>query len=143
MGYESRRAASRRARLSFLAGTALTALWTSAAVAQTAPAQPAQPPANAPGTAQPVNPTQTPDQQTQAVPPGQAIVITGYRGSLQSSTNAKKRSVGFVDTIFAEDIGKFPDKNVADSLGRFMTSPRFFSPFVLFANMVSTLSAWL
>ena len=40
------------------------------------------------------------------------IVITGYRGSLQSSTNAKKRSVGFSDSFLREDIGKFPDTNI-------------------------------
>src|SRR5579872_819307 len=70
MAYESRRAQSLRVRLSFLTGTAICALWTGAAAAQTAPAPPAQPPANAPAPAQPVNTTQTPDQQTQAVPPG-------------------------------------------------------------------------
>jgi hypothetical protein len=36
------------------------------------------------------------------------ILVTGYRASLESSANAKRDSVGFVDTIFAEDIGKFP-----------------------------------
>ncbi|MEI9928284.1 MAG: TonB-dependent receptor plug domain-containing protein [Sphingomonas sp.] len=46
------------------------------------------------------------------------IVVTGYRGSLQSSTNAKKNSTGFTDTIFAEDIGKFPDTNIAESFNR-------------------------
>ena len=50
--------------------------------------------------------------------PGGNIVVTGYRASLRSSTNAKKRSVGFVDTIFAEDIGKFPDTNIAESFNR-------------------------
>jgi len=47
-----------------------------------------------------------------------AIVITGFRHSLQSSTNAKRQSVGFTDTIFAEDIGKFPDTNIAESFNR-------------------------
>jgi len=46
------------------------------------------------------------------------IVVTGYRASLESSANAKRDSVGFVDTIFAEDIGKFPDTNIAESLNR-------------------------
>ncbi|AUW60420.1 TonB-dependent receptor [Sphingobium sp. SCG-1] len=46
------------------------------------------------------------------------IVVTGFRASLQSQTNAKRNSVGFTDSIFAEDIGKFPDTNIAESLNR-------------------------
>ncbi|MDB5704766.1 MAG: TonB-dependent receptor [Sphingomonas bacterium] len=46
------------------------------------------------------------------------IVVTGYRESLQSSTNAKRNSTGFSDTIFAEDIGKFPDTNIAETFNR-------------------------
>jgi len=46
------------------------------------------------------------------------IVVTGYRASLQSQTNAKRNAIGFTDTIFAEDIGKFPDTNIAESVSR-------------------------
>lgn len=46
------------------------------------------------------------------------IIVTGYRASLQSSTNAKRNSTGFTDSIFAEDIGKFPDTNIAESFNR-------------------------
>ncbi|MES2452931.1 MAG: TonB-dependent receptor [Pseudomonadota bacterium] len=46
------------------------------------------------------------------------IVVTGYRESLQSSTNAKRNSTGFTDSIFAEDIGKFPDTNIAETFNR-------------------------
>src|SRR3954464_11020524 len=46
------------------------------------------------------------------------VVVTGYRASLQSATNAKRKSVGFSDSVFAEDIGKFPDLNIAESLNR-------------------------
>ncbi|KRA81289.1 TonB-dependent receptor [Altererythrobacter sp. Root672] len=46
------------------------------------------------------------------------ILVSGYRASLQSQTNAKRESTGFTDTIFAEDIGKFPDTNIAESLNR-------------------------
>lgn len=49
---------------------------------------------------------------------GDEIVVSGYRASLQSSTNAKKNATGFVDTIFAEDMGKFPDTNIAESFNR-------------------------
>ncbi len=46
------------------------------------------------------------------------VVITGYRQSLQYSTEAKREATGFTDSIFAEDIGKFPDLNIAESLSR-------------------------
>lgn len=48
----------------------------------------------------------------------QAIVITGIRGSLQRNLNAKRAAAGVVDVISAEDIGKFPDTNVASALQR-------------------------
>lgn len=46
------------------------------------------------------------------------VVVTGFRQSLENSTVAKRESVGFVDAIFAEDIGKFPDTNIAESFQR-------------------------
>ncbi|UNK42791.1 TonB-dependent receptor [Luteimonas sp. S4-F44] len=47
-----------------------------------------------------------------------AVVVTGIRGSLTSSMNLKRDSQGIVDGIVAEDIGKFPDTNLAESLQR-------------------------
>ena len=60
------------------------------------------------------------DATPQAAPgPETAVVVVeGYRASLQTSANEKKKSVGFQDAVFAEDIGKFPDANIADSLSR-------------------------
>lgn len=46
------------------------------------------------------------------------IVVTGLRGSLQRNLDVKRAAVGVVDAISAEDIGKFPDTNVAASLQR-------------------------
>lgn len=46
------------------------------------------------------------------------VVVTGYRKSLQDATRAKRNSVNFSDSIFAQDIGKFPDLNLAESLQR-------------------------
>ncbi len=46
------------------------------------------------------------------------IVVTGYRGTLLNSTNAKRDSVGFGDVIFADDIGKLPSQNLAESINR-------------------------
>ncbi|MFV0623379.1 TonB-dependent receptor [Sphingomonas sp. ac-8] len=49
---------------------------------------------------------------------GDSIVVTGYRRSIEESLNQKREANAFVDVITAEDVGKFPDKNVADSLQR-------------------------
>jgi TonB-dependent receptor len=46
------------------------------------------------------------------------VIITGLRGSLQRNLDIKRSSPGVVDAISAEDIGKFPDANVAASLQR-------------------------
>ncbi|ROS01432.1 iron complex outermembrane receptor protein [Sinobacterium caligoides] len=46
------------------------------------------------------------------------VVVTGIRGSLQESLETKRNATSIVDAINAEDLGKFPDKNVADSLAR-------------------------
>ncbi|EEB76982.1 TonB-dependent receptor plug domain, putative, partial [marine gamma proteobacterium HTCC2148] len=46
------------------------------------------------------------------------VVVTGIRGSLQESLDTKRFAGSIVDAITAEDLGKFPDKNVADSLSR-------------------------
>lgn len=46
------------------------------------------------------------------------IVVTGYRGSLIQSIESKRDLSVIADVISAEDIGKFPDKNVAEALQR-------------------------
>lgn len=46
------------------------------------------------------------------------IVVTGIRQSLKASMDVKKNAKGIVDAITAEDIGKFPDTNLAESLQR-------------------------
>ncbi|MEI9992448.1 MAG: TonB-dependent receptor [Rhizomicrobium sp.] len=48
----------------------------------------------------------------------ETVVVTGYRASLTAATDAKRASTNFTDSIFAEDIGKFPDTNIAESLNR-------------------------
>ena len=45
------------------------------------------------------------------------IVVTGIRASLQKSLDIKRDADGIVDAISAEDIGKFPDSNLADRHG--------------------------
>src|SRR5690606_14408168 len=46
------------------------------------------------------------------------IVGIGIRGALESAMNLKRDSQGVVDGIAAEDIGKFPDTSLAESLQR-------------------------
>lgn len=46
------------------------------------------------------------------------IVVTGIRASLERSIEIKRNNNGVVDAISAEDIGKFPDTNLAESLQR-------------------------
>src|SRR4051812_29282313 len=61
----------------------------------------------------------------QTAPPGNSrpedleeIVVTGLIGSLQRNLDMKRQASGVVDVITSEDIGKFPDSNVAASLQR-------------------------
>jgi len=46
------------------------------------------------------------------------VVVNGYRSSIEKSLDQKRNSDAIVDVISAEDVGKFPDKNVADALQR-------------------------
>jgi TonB-dependent receptor len=48
----------------------------------------------------------------------ETVLVTGIRKSLETSVNLKRLSRGLVDGIVAEDIGKFPDTNLAESLSR-------------------------
>lgn len=52
------------------------------------------------------------DQETEV------IEVRGIRGSLKQALNQKRFSNAVVDSISAEDIGKFPDRNIAESLQR-------------------------
>ncbi len=46
------------------------------------------------------------------------LLVTGIRGSLLKNLAVKRAGESVVDVITSEDIGKFPDKNIADSLQR-------------------------
>lgn len=45
------------------------------------------------------------------------IVVIGVRGSLLRSIETKRRASTILDAISAEELGKFPDRNVAEALG--------------------------
>jgi len=64
-------------------------------------------------------PTATPPASTDAQATDDTsgdIVVSGYRGSLREAINVKRNANAVVDVITAEDVGKFPDRNVAESL---------------------------
>ncbi len=54
-------------------------------------------------------------QQEEAV---EEIVISGIRASLTKALDVKRDKMAIVDSIVTEDIGKFPDNNVVESLQR-------------------------
>ncbi|WP_165799496.1 TonB-dependent receptor [Sphingomonas oleivorans] len=78
-----------------------TSLTATPALAQTAP-QPEEPAA----------------QATVTEGEAQEIIVTGTRASLGRALDIKRETLGVVDSIAAEDMGKFPDQNVAESLQR-------------------------
>lgn len=83
-----------------LASTALVQFIAQNAWAQTAPA---------PATA------------ASAPTPSQVVVVPGIRLSLERSLETKKAADGMIEVVSAEDVGKMPDKNLADSLQRLPT----------------------
>ena len=48
----------------------------------------------------------------------ETVTVTGIRSSLESALNMKRNASGVVDGIVAEDIGKFPDTNLAEAMQR-------------------------
>jgi TonB-dependent receptor len=95
-------------RAALLCAAALVVVVSPAAAQTTDPAPPVAQTAETPG---------TPAEEVAAAP-AEDIVVTGYRSSLAKATNAKRAATGFTDSIFSEDIGKFPDTNIAESFNR-------------------------
>src|SRR5688500_10303399 len=56
--------------------------------------------------------------QQAGTPPPTRIEVTGFRASLENALNEKREDAGMVDVVKAEDIAKFPDTNLAESLQR-------------------------
>ena len=77
-------------------------------------ARAADPAADAPGEQDAASPKPAGPAEEQI----EEIVVTGFRQSLQAALNVKKESISAVDAIVAEDIAKFPDQNLAESLQR-------------------------
>src|SRR5581483_965744 len=53
-----------------------------------------------------------------AAPALEEITVTGIRKSLQDAISEKRNGVQVIDAISAEDIGKFPDKDMGEALQR-------------------------
>lgn len=67
-------------------------------------------------------PSKSPDEKTATKASDKSsqetVVVTGYRYSIEQSLDQKRAANAIVEVVTAEDVGKFPDKNVADSLQR-------------------------
>jgi TonB-dependent receptor len=97
----------KRSSFSLLVGASILAL----AVPQVALAQSQPQP-------QPTDDTAAAKDDTPPAGEASSIVITGIRGSLRQSMDIKKNAIGVVDAISAEEMGKFPDTNLAEALQR-------------------------
>ena len=86
------------------------ALAASPVLAQQQPEQPAAPGASA-------APREA-SAQADSANDGQEIIVTGFRAALQSSQNIRRSSPQIVDSVVAEDIGKLPDLNTAETAAR-------------------------
>jgi iron complex outermembrane recepter protein len=51
-------------------------------------------------------------------PEAQTVIVTGVRAALEQSLRQKRNADAVVEVVTAEDIGKMPDKNVADAIQR-------------------------
>ncbi len=74
-----------------------------------------------------VSPTSPPTEVAQATPPattpppvvpGMSVTVTGIRCSLEKSLETKRNSDSVIEVITSDDIGKLPDKNIADAVQR-------------------------
>ena len=85
----------RRGASAIALGLALTALLPGAAMAQDAGAAPVD-----------------------EAPAEGEIVVSGIRGAINNSVQAKKANTSIVEVVSSEDIGKLPDLSIAESLSR-------------------------
>ncbi len=111
-------------KMRLLVSTSVAAtLFATGAIAETQPVavqdtsgQATTPQEAAPGaTDQTGAPAAVPQERTED---SQDIVVTGFRASLNSALAVKRNETAAVDSIVAEDIGKFPDSNLAESMQR-------------------------
>ena len=58
------------------------------------------------------------DQQESGDEDDNAIVVTGFRASLESAVNEKRKNDLILESVTAEDIGKLPDDSIGESIAR-------------------------
>ncbi|GAA4011537.1 TonB-dependent receptor [Sphingomonas swuensis] len=67
-------------------------------------------------------PATTEDEGNEAATPAptedEAIIVTGFRRSLESAVRTKKNQEQIVESVTAEDIGKLPDNSIGESIAR-------------------------
>lgn len=105
----------RRDRIGAAVSIALTLLATEAALAQqaTEPATEAKPVAAKPAEAKPA------DAKPKApVNELETVLVIGTRQSQQSAISRKKNAATAQDSIVAEDVGAFPDRNIGEAISR-------------------------
>ncbi|HEX5685460.1 MAG TPA: TonB-dependent receptor [Ideonella sp.] len=100
-----------------LASSPLTPLAAAAALALASGCLPAfAQPSNTPdGQPAPTGPAR---QNMASEPPVERVEVTGIRASREQSLAHKRNADAIVEVITAEDLGKLPDKNVADAIQR-------------------------
>ena len=104
---------SRRALL--LAGGCCSSLFMLPSMAFAQPTQDqTNPDAQQPQAQQPT----TPGEPNTTKPAEGAIVVTGFRRSLQDSIALKRNNASVVEAVSAEEIGKLPDVSIAESIAR-------------------------
>ena len=103
----------RKNAVSFAVASAL--LFSAAVTAQDAASAPQPPTGTAAQSATPSTAPQPAADQNKATQL-EGVTVTGIRASLQKSLDIKRNADSIVDAISAEDVGKFPDTNVAESL---------------------------
>lgn len=64
------------------------------------------------------DPAQTTTEQPGDAAPAGDIIVTGFRGSIQSAITAKRNATQIIESISAEDVGKLPDVSITDALAR-------------------------
>lgn len=62
--------------------------------------------------------TQEAEAEAEPAPQGDEVVVVGLRSSLEAAATIKREAVQVVESIVAEDIGKFPDPTTAAALQR-------------------------
>src|SRR5262249_16428915 len=59
-----------------------------------------------------------PQQPNASSPDSEEVVVHGYRESVRSAIDTKRRSDSMIDVIRADDMASFPDANLSEAIQR-------------------------